>query len=172
MKNSVKKLLSILLAASMLLGVSVSVFAQDTISDDLDRYLEEFNNEYNVIRAEEQRRVDEIMNADNSDAWIGVVRENLPIDDDWSYYPTCSYCSSASVSVCAGEATLANQGYHSGFLGIGTTDCYMYYYVSRGAEMCPVCYRVLWRYDGQHGCLEVHKKCSKGRYKICPMTIH
>ena len=44
MKNSVKKLLSILLAASMLLGVSVSVFAQDTISDDLDRYLEEFNN--------------------------------------------------------------------------------------------------------------------------------
>lgn len=173
MKKSMKKCLCIVLAVVMILGLSVTAFAQENVvPDDLDRYLEEFENEYNVIREEEQRRVDEISQSENSELWLGVVRENLPLNNDMSYYPTCSYCLSASVSVCAGEATLADQGYHSGFLGLGTTDCYMYYYVSRGAEMCPVCYRVLWKYDGQHGCLEVHKKCSKGRYKICPMTVH
>ena len=159
-----KLMLSLLLTITLICTMNVTVFAQDD-------YLTEFKNAYSIFKEEEQRRIDEITQSPNSEIWLGVVRENLPLDNDMSYYPTCTDCSRGSVSVGAAEATLADQGYHSGFFGVIKTDCYMYYYVSRGAEMCPVCSRVLWKYDGQHGCLEVHKKCSKGWYKICPMDV-
>lgn len=88
----------------------------------------------------------------------------------FTLFPNCTDCSWFTVSVCAAEATLADEGYHRGFLGLVETDCYAYYFVSRGAEMCPTCYKVLWEY-GAHDCWEIHKKCSKGEYDVCPMTV-
>lgn len=75
-----------------------------------------------------------------------------------------------TVTVCAAEATLVDEGYHRDLLGIFETDCYVYYFRSRSAEMCPICYKVLW-VNGQHDCWEVHKKCSKGTYDVCPMQV-
>ena len=64
------------------------------------------------------------------------------------------------VTVCAAEATLAEEGYHNTFLGI-PTGCYMYYFVSRAAEICMYCQKVVRQIDVQHGCREVHKNAEK-----------
>ena len=154
-------ILTLVLVMSLSLSMTFSVYAQD---------LTDFLESYSVIAEEEQRRIDEITQSENSDEWLGVVVENLPLDNDVSFYPTCSDCYNFTVKVCAGEATLYDEGYHKGFLGLFDTDCYAYYYASRGAEMCPVCYKVLWVYD-QHYCREIHMKCSKGDYSTCPMDV-
>lgn len=160
------KKLKVILAVAMVIVLSltmtVSVYAQD-ISDFLEAY--------DAILEEEQRRIDEICQSENSEQWLNVVVENLPLDTNVSTYPQCNNCNLTTYAVCAGEATLVDQGYHmGGFLGLVETDCYTYYYASRGAEMCINCGRVLWTYD-QHDCLEVHTKCSKGRYSTCPMDF-
>ena len=82
----------------------------------------------------------------------------------------CVDCAEIGVTVCAGEAKLVNEGYHRGFLGILQTDCYAYYFESRGALMCPRCQSVIEMY-GYHACWEIHKKCSYGDYDVCPMQV-
>ena len=149
---------SLLTAAVMIVSMSTHSFAYD---------LTEFYENYQCIIEEEQRRIQEIVNSPNSQDWLGVVVENLPMSNDVSFYPMCTDCSWFTVSVCAGEATLYDEGYHyGGFLGMFLTDCYAYYFESRGAEMCPTCYRVIWDYE-THPCKEVHMKCSKGEYDTC-----
>ncbi len=161
--KKIRIVLTLALVMILSLSMTFSVHAQD---------LTEFLESYSVIAEEEQRRIDEIKQSENSDAWLGVVVENLPLNTGVSFYPTCTNCYNFSVSVCAGEATLVDQGYHKGgFLGLFDTDCYAYYYASRGAEMCPYCATVLWIYEGQHNCLEDHMKCSKGKYSTCPMDV-
>jgi len=152
------------LFVSLLTAIVISVSMLPTA---LAHDLTEFYENYSCIVEEQQRRIQEITQSPNSKDWLGVVVENLPLNNAVSFYPTCLDCSWFTVSVCAGEATLYDEGYHRGFLGLFETDCYAYYFSSRGAEMCPTCYKVLWVYDG-HFCKEVHSKCSKGEYDTCP----
>lgn len=79
----------------------------------------------------------------------------------------CYDCDWIMVSVCAKEAILVDEGYHNTFLLGVPTDCYAYYFESYGAFMCELCNKV--GSDGYHACWEVHKKCSKGEYDVCPM---
>ena len=153
-----KLMLSILLSIVMMVTMSPTLYAAD-ISEFLDAYTE--------IREEKFRRIEEIVNSPNSDEWIGVVRENLPLDTSASTYPNCTDCGVLTYSVCAGESTLLESGYHSVLF---QDDCFAYYFGSNGAEMCRVCYKVLWQY-GVHYCYEIHNGCSKGRYDRCPMQI-
>ena len=164
MKKTLKKLLAVVLTLSLGLAISVPAFASE--DDNLDSFIEAFS----PIREEENRRIEKIVNSQNSDEWLNVFEENLPLDENISMYPICTDCNWYSVSVCAGDANLCDEGYHTGFLGI-PTDCYAYYFNSRGAEMCSNCYKVLWQYDGMHYCWEIHKKCSKGDYDVCPMQV-
>ena len=138
------------------------IFAYADTSD-----LQEYRDMYT---AEEQRRINMITQSENSEDWIGVVEENFPLEREIEMYPFCEDCYEISVTVCAGEAILVDEGYHKDLLGIVTTDCYAYYFNSRGADMCPVCGKVIFQY-GQHACWEIHKKCSKGDYDVCPMKI-
>lgn len=160
MKKS-KITLSLLLTVALICTMSPTVFAQD---------LTEFREAYSIFKEEEQRRIEEITQSPNSSDWIGVFVENLPLDSNISTYPMCTDCEWFTVSVCAAEAILYDEGYHRGFLGLFETDCYAYYFKSRGAEMCPTCYKVIWEY-GEHHCWEVHRKCSKGNYDVCPMQV-
>lgn len=156
-----KLLLSILLSITLMTVMSPTLFAQE---------LTDFFTYYNEIKEEEQRRINEITNSPNSEEWIGVVTENLPLDTMISTYPLCTNCDWFTVTVCAGECTLLEEGYHSWFLGINKDYCYVHYYGSRGAEMCPTCYKILWIYD-THYCIQMHDTCSKGEYDICPMSV-
>ena len=160
--NKKRLVLSMLLVIVMTISIGASVFAND---------LTEFREAYQPFIEEEQRRLEESIRSSNREELMGVREENLPIDMGASTYPTCEKCFNFSVSVCAAEATLVDEGYHKGFLGIFNTDCYAYYYVSRGAEMCPYCANVLWMYD-EHYCWEYHTECSKkGFYDVCPMQV-
>lgn len=149
------------LAIICCITINVTAFASDVSA------LEDF---YDYLKTEESERINEIINSPNSEDYLGVVEENLPLNSEISLIPTCVDCGWFTVSVCAAEATLIGQGYHTGFLGIFQTDCYAYYFVSRGAEMCPTCYDILWEY-GEHYCWEIHKTCSKGDYDVCPMQV-
>lgn len=151
-------LLSIVLSVVMFVTMSPTLHAQD-ISDFLDAYSE--------IREEKFRRVEEISNSPNSDEWLGVVRENLPLDNSISTYPNCTDCGVLTYSVCAGESIFLEAGYHNVLF---QDDCYAQYYGSNGAEMCRVCFKILWQY-GVHYCIEKHNSCSKGIYDRCPMQI-
>lgn len=157
---------SLLLIVTLFCTMTPTAFAQST-QDSLD----EFREAYRVITEEEQRRIDEITQSPNSSDWLGVFEENLPLDPNVSTYGNCVDCNWFTVSVCAGDATLIGEGYHKGFLGLFETDCYAYYFVSRGAEMCPTCNKVIRIYDGEHLCWEIHKKCFKGNYDICVMDV-
>lgn len=105
-------------------------------TNELDFYLEPY-------RQEEQRRIDEITNSENSAEWLNVERDNMPLSNGMMTIGHCLDCATIGVTVCAAEAKLVNEGYHRGFLGIRQTDCYAYYFESRGALMCPQCQRVL-----------------------------
>ena len=137
----------------------------DTLAstNELDFYLEPY-------RQEEQRRIDEITNSENSAEWLNVERDNMPLSNGMMTIGHCVDCAEIGVTVCAGEAKLVNEGYHRGFLGILQTDCYAYYFESRGALMCPRCQSVIEMY-GYHACWEIHKKCSYGDYDVCPMQV-
>lgn len=132
-------------------------------TNELDFYLEPY-------RQEEQRRIDEITNSENSAEWLNVERDNMPLSNGMMTIGHCLDCATIGVTVCAAEAKLVNEGYHRGFFGIRQTDCYAYYFESRGALMCPQCQRVLEQY-GYHACWEIHKKCSYGDYDVCPMQV-
>lgn len=131
-------------------------------TNELDFYLEPY-------RQEEQRRIDEITNSENSAEWLNVERDNMPLSNGMMTIGHCLDCATIGVTVCAAEAKLVNEGYHRGFFG-NQTDCYAYYFESRGALMCPQCQRVLEQY-GYHACWEIHKKCSYGDYDVCPMQV-
>lgn len=122
---------------------------------------EELHDSLNEYRIEEARRRDEIQNSNNSSAWLGIYRENVPFSNDIAMYPMCTDCSWFTVSVCGMEDVLMDEGYHN-------SKCYAYYYSSRGADMCPTCYKVVFQY-GYHNCWESHETCSKGEYDVCPM---
>ena len=154
-----RKFVSLLTAAVMIVSMIPHTFAYD---------LTEFYENYSCIEEEKYRRIQEITQSPNSSDWLGVVVENLPLNNDVSFYPTCLDCSWFTVDVCAGESTLYDEVYHyGGFLGMFLTDCYAYYFSSRAAEICPGCYNVLHVYES-HYCYEVHMKCSKGEYDTCP----
>lgn len=155
LKRKIRFLLSLLLAVSMFIMASPVTYAYDM--PDMDEFSEE-----------EWRRIETIVNSPNSKDWIGVVRENLTLNRGITPYPNCVDCSVLTRSVCYKEAILVDEGYHTGFLGIGTTDCYAYYFESGGADICPICGRKVFVY-GRHACWEIHKKCSKGEYDVCPM---
>ena len=157
-----KKLLTlVLLVIALTFTMTSNVLAQD---------LTEFLEMYRAIKEEEQRRVEEIQQSPDSQAWVGVFRENMPLDSDVSLYPMCVDCSCSTVSVCAGDAKLVFEGYHRGILGF-MTECYAYYYTSRGADMCPQCFSVIEIFEGEHDCFQIHKKCSKGNYDTCPLDV-
>lgn len=140
-----------------LLVSSVSVFAQE--KQELDE----------VFKNEEWRRMERVINSEDSSQWIGIVEENVPLNNNMSTYPHCVDCAALAVTVCAAEAILVDEGYHNNFVGV-PTDCYAYYFESHGAAMCPQCHKVIEQY-GQHACWERHKKCSKGDYDVCPMQV-
>ena len=122
----------------------------------------------NEYEEEEQRRIDEIVNSSNSQEWLDVVVENVPLNNSISTYSHCLECYTIANTVCLMDATLYDEGYHSGIFGIGTTDCYAYYFCSRGVEMCMSCGNVVSEL-GVHDCWEIHKSCNKGEYDVCPM---
>ncbi|MBE5868158.1 MAG: hypothetical protein E7293_04250 [Lachnospiraceae bacterium] len=140
-----------------------NVFAQD-----FDRT--EFLEMYSIFKAEEQRRVEEIQSSPDSSVWLGVFRENMPLDSGASTYGVCGNCSNFLVTIYAADAKLVYEGYHK-FLGIFNTGCYTYYYVSRGAEICRECLTVIRVFEGEHDCFQVHGKCYKGNYNTCPMDF-
>lgn len=159
-----RKAISCLLIITMLFLSTGTVFAYDS---------SEFENEYQKYTEEEQRRIKEIIQSSDNQNKIGIIKENFPLSNDGtSTYTICLNCDMpfSVVTVCAAEATLAEEGYHNTFLGI-PTGCYMYYFVSRAAEICMYCQKVVRQIDVQHGCWEVHKKCGKGEYDICPMDV-
>lgn len=123
-----------------------------------------------VFKIEEQRRMDRVMNSSDSSQWLGIVEENVPLNNEISVYPNCVDCSLLTKNVCAAEAILVDEGYHNTFLLGLPTDCYAYYFESHGAAMCPGCWKVVEQY-GRHACWERHKKCSKGDYDVCIMDI-
>ncbi|WP_300802005.1 hypothetical protein [uncultured Acetatifactor sp.] len=155
LKRKIRFFVSLLLTISMFTTASPVVYAHGIL--DMDEFSEE-----------EWRRIEMIINSPNSKDWIGVVKENVPLDSGISTYPNCVDCAVLSVSVCAKEAILYEEGYHNDFWGINQTDCYAYYFESGGAEMCPLCARVIFMY-GRHACWEIHKKCWYGEYDVCPM---
>ena len=155
-----KKLLSIVLAISLMATMSLTVCAED---------MTDFLEWYSQFKEEEQRRVDEITNSTDSSQWIGVHRENLPLESGIATCDNCANCVWFTVTVCAGEAKLDREYYHS-FLLFFQSECYAYYYVSRGAEMCSTCMNVIEVYP-EHDCFEVHMKCSKGTYDVCLMEV-
>ena len=160
--KKLKKRISMLIAMAVVLTTTSTVYASD---------LSSFKQWYNVYEIEEQRRIDEIQNSSNPLEWIGVFRENMPINVENATRSMCTNCYWFGVSVCAGDATVYAYRYHGVFLGIGQSDCLTYYYKSRGAEMCPSCQTVLWEL-GEHDCFEYHTICNKGRYDVCIMDVH
>lgn len=158
-----KKVTGLVLAIIMIFAVNSSYIyaASETDIANLQEYIKEFDKE-------EKRRL--IESSKPNSGLMGVFRENVPIDNKITLYPNCLDCGRFTVNVCAKEAVLYDQGYHRGFLGVTETDCYAYYYRSRGAAMCPSCARVIQQY-GYHDCWELHKKCSKGNYDVCPMRV-
>lgn len=161
MFKKMRRLFSVALVLSMLISTGLQVGACDF--SELEKSLEPY-------AEEEQRRIDTITNSPNSEDWLGVVIENVPLDNDIEPYMMCQDCSWMMVSVCAKEAILVDEGYHTGLLGSAQTNCYAYYFESRGAIMCSLCYKVGYQ-GGQHACWEIHKKCSKGEYDVCPMEV-
>ena len=85
-------------------------------TNELDFYLEPY-------RQEEQRRIDEITNSENSAEWLNVERDNMPLSNGMMTIGHCLDCATIGVTVCAAEAKLVNEGYHRGFFG-NQTDCY------------------------------------------------
>lgn len=79
----------------------------------------------------------------------------------------CINCNWFCVTVCAAEGVRGDEWDHSTLF---TKDCHVTSILSRGAMMCPTCYTVWEQYD-YHYCWEVHTKCSKGQYDICPMQV-
>lgn len=152
-----RKISTFVFAVIFLLTSYVSAFAQE--KQELDA----------IFKNEEWMRIERVINSENSSEWKGIVKENVPLNNNVSAYPHCVDCAVIAVTVCAAEATLVDEGYHTNIFG-KRTDCYAYYFGSRGAAMCPVCQKVIEQY-GQHACWEIHKKCSKGNYDVCPMQV-
>ena len=133
--KKLKKFTSLILAIVMTLALNASPIcaASETDIENLQKYIEEFDKE-------EKRRL--IESSKPNSGLMGVFRENVPIDNMTTLYPNCLDCGVFTVSVCAKEAVLYDEGYHRGLLGLVETDCYAYYDRSRGAAMCPSCARV------------------------------
>ena len=164
MFKKMRRLFSVALVLSMLTATGLQAGAE---AYDFSDFLED----YEAVTIEEQRRIEMITNSPNSEEWLGVFEENMHFGDGISPHQICPYCEkSFTVTVCAGDATLVDEGYHRGFLGLFETDCYAYYFMSRGARMCPNCTRVVEEF-GQHYCWESHKKCSRGEFDVCTMDV-
>lgn len=79
----------------------------------------------------------------------------------------CMQCGEWCYTVCAAEGEVGDVWYHD---TLTTKDCKITTLRSRGASMCGTCSFVNEQY-GYHDCWEVHTKCSKGKYDICPMDV-
>lgn len=80
---------------------------------------------------------------------------------------TCVHCGQWCYTVCAADGEIGDSWTHDTLL---TKDCKVTILRSRGATMCGSCSYVNEQH-GYHDCWEVHTKCSKGRYDVCPMDI-
>ena len=117
-------------------------------------------------KAEESRRIQlgGISPDDVSDInWEAIVLPKKQV----SSRDFCVNCRVACVTVCAAEGVMGDVWYHSTLF---TQDCKVTQIKSRGGLMCPVCHNVLDVFD-YHDCWEIHTKCSKGNYDICPMMV-
>lgn len=118
------------------------------------------------VKEKEQQRI-------NGEIPAGEKGETI----DWKVvvgaedHPTTRYmcvdCNWFCQTVCAAEGIIDEEWDHSTLL---TPDCHVTSIISRGAMMCPTCYTVYEVYD-YHYCWEVHTKCSKGQYDVCPMQV-
>lgn len=152
-----RMILTSALAIILSLSIAFSVYAQGV------------DESYHTFFEEEHGCSNEIIQSENGDGW-GTVVENFALNNGNAARGTCINCYNFSAPLCFGESVLIEEGYHSlGMVGLIMTDCYAYCYGSRGAEVCTACYSVLWTYDELHYCREVHMKCWKGDYDICPM---
>lgn len=129
--------------------------------------LDDLSKQYHI---HEKERIASILEMEDPSKEIHVIVPNVPIDQnnllDQGQRGTCPYCcSEPTVSVCAAEATLEGVGTHWFF---GT--CTVHYFISRGAEMCPFCGKIIAHY-GYHDCWEIHSDCFKGWYDVCPMDV-
>lgn len=117
-----------------------------------------------------QHEADYIENGGNPNADLDApIDWKLVVGAENSIAPRymCLNCNWFCYTVCAGEAYNAGTYTHSTLF---TKDCKVTYFKSRGAMMCPYCYRA-WEQYGYHDCWEAHTKCSKGQYDVCPMEI-
>lgn len=151
MFKKMRRLFSVVLVLSMLTatGLQVGAYGSSESGKSLECYAEEGH---------------------DNEGCQGEVVENVPPDNGITPYMMCSKCSWGMVSVCADQRVLTYEGYHTGIFGIFYTDCYAYYYSSKGAIMCPNCYHIGYEAD-LHDCWESHGKCSKGEYDVCPMEV-
>ena len=83
------------------------------------------------------------------------------------FFQTCTACGEMCNTVCAMEGVVGDVYTHDTLL---TKDCQVTILRSRGATICSSCGNVNETY-GYHDCWEVHTKCSKGQYDVCPMEI-
>jgi hypothetical protein len=147
-----KKKFLIIMLATILLVSSIVVYATEK------------TNELSITKEaklQEYERLSDKSIADDKDIdWEFVVGSN-------DAKPMCPYCYWFAVTVCAAEARWIGEGSHKPLF---QPRCYMDYFDSRGALMCPQCLEVLEQY-GYHYCWEIHDSCSKGWYDICPMDV-
>ena len=83
------------------------------------------------------------------------------------FYQTCTACGNMCNTVCAMEGVVGDVYTYDTLL---TKGCQVTILRSRGATMCSYYGNVNETY-GYHDCWEVHTKCSKGQYDVCPMEI-
>ena len=84
----------------------------------------------------------------------------------------CSHCGYPVNLVCAGDAHEYGQSSHS-YLG---QTCTVVYMNSRGKWVCSECGIWTWQKNNSgsiiwHDCWQVHRKCPKGFYKVCTISM-
>ena len=126
------------------------VFAQD-----------DFVNPFSENKEREQKVIEAILNGTE------LPPENEVQLPEVSLLWTCVDCNWFMPSVCAADGTVHDVFTHKyGLLKDKTcTETLLY---SRGAYVCPTCYRVDM-IDGEHWCWDVHRDCGKGQIDMCPM---
>lgn len=125
-----------------------------------------------VYKREERRRIERVINSEDSSLWLGVVEENVPVESGISTVPFCADCLVLTRSKCLAEAILVDEGYHNTLLASIPTDCYAYYFNSHAVYECPECKKsVLDVSNAMHACWEIHKSCWLGDYDVCPCDV-
>jgi len=152
-----RKIMLVLLSFVLVLGsFSASIFAAGDLT----------------IREEVREREQQIIENGGHEGRYdpnAPIKWELIIENDGLMTPkyVCINCYWFAYTVCAMEGRMDSTWTHSTLL---TRDCKVTLLTSRGAMICPTC-RTVWEQYGYHWCWEVHTKCSKGNYDICPMEV-